>query len=236
MVKYNKKTEKDYMKAFVLCGGVGGRMKPLSYYIHKSMLPLKDGRPLIEHITDYLLSFGFEPIIALSKGNHEKQVTAFLGPKFQYSISPEPMGTAGEFLYAYHQNIITPNDKNVLIYYGDTLTDLDLKKMYQHHKSDNFLATLCGKKGLQSEYGILKGKDGIITKLQEKPIIDCLINCPVFYVNNRIIKYMAYGRDFMKHTFPYAMRFDEKFGLYIHDGKYVDIGRITDYADEVGLK
>ena len=113
------------MKTIVLCAGHGTRMRPLTYYLSKAMIPVA-GKPLLEHIVVKLRDQGFsDMIVALSL--HAEQVTHYFGEgqrfgvRMQYSVSEEPRGTAGE-IHAMREML--EGEQNFLVHYGDILTDV----------------------------------------------------------------------------------------------------------------
>jgi NDP-sugar pyrophosphorylase family protein len=197
------------------------------------MLPLSDGVPIIQHIINHCLyshvdSLIEEPIIiCLSEGMGENQIKKNVWPtdQFQYSISKRPMGTAGE---VFNAKELLKGEEDFLVYYGDTISDVDIKKMYDFHKRHNFLATIAGVKGMRFDYGVINGHR-TITSLQEKPILPYYICTGLFWVNKRIWKYLTPDTDFMKDVFPLALKKGEKLGIWKHKGFYYDVGNVSNY-------
>lgn len=240
------------MKCLVLCAGIGARVRPLSYYIHKSMLPLRDGRPALDHIVTQLERAGLKPVLCLSKGNHEEQIIGYFGKRCEYSITDKPCGTAGEIVHAvtflkntskkpsYHR------PEPFMVYYGDTLTDMDMKDLIKYHNLFDFSGgkferaiTVCAVKGLQSEFGVyLLSSDARhhnrVTKVIEKPVLPFNRNVPIFIFPHNVLPFMRPGKDLMKDIMPRLIKqFHTR--LYIHKGKVLDMGKLSDYEKEVGL-
>lgn len=216
------------MKAVILCAGKGTRIRPLTYYINKSMLPLSDGRPVLAHILEHLRKYCITPVIATSKDAHAEQVEQFAGRHWlDMSITEKASGTAGEVFKA---KKFLKDEEDFLVYYGDILTDIPLDKFYEYHKKQKAIATLCGMEGsARCDKGVLEG-DGYVTMLKEKPILPLTTNCPIFWVNKRIWKYLKPkdNLDFMLDVLPEILK-KEKIALLHHEGLYVDIGNLNTY-------
>lgn len=221
------------MKAIVLCAGKGTRMRPYSYYIHKTMMPLSNGKPLIQHIVDYLQNYHFEVIIAVSQENNYQQLLhLFRNQNVAFSVKMHASETAGE---VHGVEELLEDEEDFLVYYGDTLSDVNLEKMYQFHKRHGYLVTLCGVKGLKIESGILNGNK-TVTSLSEKPVLPYYVNCPIFFCNKKILSHLSYGVDFMKDVFPKLLKEKKKIGLYKHKGLYIDLGNIAAYEKALEVK
>ena len=200
-------------------------MRPYTNYIHKSMLPLSDGRPIVHHVIDHCYKHKLKPIICVSANSFFNQLqSACLDEDF--SCSPRPSGTAGEVLIA--SNNYLKGEEDFFIYYGDTITNVDITKMYEFHKRHNFLATICAVKGFKCEYGIINGHK-TVSSLQEKPMMPNYICTGAFWANKRILKFLQPDTDFMKDVFPLLLKKGHKLGLWKHRGFYYDVGNISNY-------
>ena len=116
------------MKALILAGGRGKRLRPLTDKIPKSLIPINK-KPLIQYTINYLKKFGINEIIICS-GYKSKQIQNFLkkkknfGCKIEYSVEKNPLGTAGAIKNA----IKNLSDESFLVINGDIITNIDLKK------------------------------------------------------------------------------------------------------------
>jgi NDP-sugar pyrophosphorylase family protein len=198
------------------------------------MMPLSDGKPLMEHIVSYLESFDIEPILVISKDNHYKQLTDYFGDRVEYSIHDGVSGTAGE---VYKAKRFVEDEDDFWVYYGDTLTDLNMNKMYDFHKRNDNFATLCGHKGVTLETGLLYGNRKRLVGIKEKPTLPFYRNCPIFMCSNDVLGYVKPDTDFMKDIFPKALQLRKKLGLYNHKGGYyIDVGTLPSYERALELK
>ena len=135
-------------KALVLCGGEGKRLRPLSYYIQKTMIPIGyQQRPLLEYIIQLLKFHGLHDV-ALLVSYKAEQIKSFFengaryGVKIRYIHDVRTlMGTGGSVINAFKQGVFDEND-TLLIYYGDIVTSYNLQEIIEFHKSKEAIATV----------------------------------------------------------------------------------------------
>ena len=135
------------MKAIILAGGRGKRLRPITDYIPKPLVPIKN-IPIIEWQLKYLKKFGVDEVI-ICTGYKQEMVENYLnvkkiGIKIKYSIEKTPLGTGGAIKKA--GKMI--KEKSFFVINGDTLTNIDLKKL---SKKQNSIASI----ELQTKFGIL---------------------------------------------------------------------------------
>src|SRR3989442_5986578 len=159
------------MKAFVLAGGAGTRLSPLTSYVPKGMIPIA-GKPFIDYVVEYLSRHGIRNIMMLLSDedsevfrNHLEDGSRF-GVSIGYSISPR-LGTAAALKEA-----SAHVDGTFVVYYGDVFTDLDLSEMIRYHNSKGAMGTLAFSTGVKLGYGVGRvDRDGRIEYFAEKPIL-----------------------------------------------------------------
>ena len=218
------------MKTLVLASGEGIRMRPLTEYINKNMIPI-DGKPILEHIVEHLRNYGFVDIV-MAVGVLKKQVMNYFGDgkrwgvKIEYSESNEPQGTAGELANA---KSYFENEEDILVYYGDTLTATNLTNFYQYHKQHRGIITLNGIMGLPIETGIIEcNENSKVTAYKEKVSLEVITSIPVFFCANEIFKSknIQKGKDFSYDVIPEFIAKGAVF-LYIEDENYhYDVGTL----------
>jgi mannose-1-phosphate guanylyltransferase len=128
------------MKAVVLVGGEGTRMRPLTETIPKPLIPLVD-RPFLRHVIDHLEAHGIGEVL-LSSSYLEEAFTDFLGsggpgPPITWIAEPTPLGTGGAIA-----NAARRLNETFLVVNGDILTDLDLTALVAFHRSQTATATI----------------------------------------------------------------------------------------------
>lgn len=225
------------MKAVILAGGYGVRLRPLTYTRPKPMLPLA-GKPVLHHIIDFLAENGFNDIIVTSNYLRSQIENYFgggndFGVRLSYPVEPEPLGTAG--CVKNIERIL--GDETFVVIQGDNITNIDLSKAVEVHQERKGLATiLLVKVDDASEFGIAKlnGKSNI-TRFVEKPKtkekFNNLANTGLYILEPEVLRHIpAEGSfDFSKDLFPRLMRSGERLMGYEVRGTWFDIGRIEDY-------
>src|SRR3989338_9641456 len=143
------------MKAVILCGGKGTRLRPYTHSVPKSML-LLGRKPILEYTIQHLKREGFKDIV-LAVGHLHEQVEEYFGDgkkfgvKIQYSVEKEELGDAGSLKNAAH---LLAKDEAFLVEMGDHLTNMDYRKMAAFHEKNRPLATVGLKRmGTPLQYG-----------------------------------------------------------------------------------
>jgi len=183
------------MKAIILAGGRGKRLRPITDYVPKPLVPIKN-IPIIEWQLKYLKKFGIDEVI-ICTGYKQDMIENYLdskkiGIKIQYSIEKAPLGTGGAIKKA--AKMI--KEKSFFVINGDTITNIDLKKL---SKIDNSIAAV----ELRTKFGILETKDDKITQFKEKKeISDLWMNAGIYYLQKSILKDLPTKGDIEKTVFP----------------------------------
>ena len=216
------------MKAIILAGGRGKRLRPITDYVPKPLVPIKN-IPIIEWQLKYLKKFGIDEVI-ICTGYKQNMFENYLdskkiGMKIRYSIEKSPLGTGGAIKKA--SKMI--KDKSFFVINGDTITNIDLKKL---SKIGNSIAAV----ELRTRFGILETKDDKITKFKEKKeISDLWMNVGIYHLQKNIFKDLPIKGDIEKTLFPdYA----KKGKLHIVKFKNVQWYSIDSFKDmeECSLK
>lgn len=130
------------MKAVIIAGGLGKRLKPITGEVPKALVKIR-GRPLIEHVIDRLKASGITEII-ICTGYLSEVIENYLGNgerfgvNIKYSKETSELGTGGALKNA--QKLI--GNETFLVLYGDIIVEMDLQKLIDFHKSKNSEATL----------------------------------------------------------------------------------------------
>ena len=183
------------MKAIILAGGRGKRLRPITDYIPKPLVPIKN-IPIIEWQLKYLKKFGVDEVI-ICTGYKQEMVENYLnvkkiGIKIKYSIEKTPLGTGGAIKKA--GKMI--KEKSFFVINGDTITNIDLKKL---SKKQNSIASI----ELQTKFGILEiSNDKIINFKEKKEIPDTWMNAGIYHLEKNILKDLPDKGDIEKTVFP----------------------------------
>ena len=183
------------MKAIILAGGRGKRLKPVTDYVPKPLVPIKN-IPIIEWQIRYLKKFGIREVI-ICTGYKADMIESYLsmkklGIKIKFSIEKTPLGTGGAIKKAGKWI----NDKSFFVINGDTITNIDLDKLAS---KKNSIAAI----ELRTKYGILETEsDKIINFREKKEISDTWMNAGIYHLQKDVLKKLPIKGDIEKTVFP----------------------------------
>ncbi|HCA48480.1 MAG TPA: hypothetical protein DEP45_14330 [Armatimonadetes bacterium] len=219
------------MKAIILCAGHGTRLRPLTNYISKAMVPVA-GVPILERIVRKLVEQGFtEQTVALSlfadQVRHYFGDGSRFGARIEYSVNTEPSGTAGETA---HMRSMLDGERDVLVHYGDILSDLDAAAMAAEHLAHGADLTIGLVKGVEIHAGVADvAADGRVSRFVEKPPLDVPTNAAIFVLGGEAIERSAPGLDFSHDIFPKLIADGRSVRGFIDERAYwLDVGRLSD--------
>ncbi|MFH1786012.1 MAG: nucleotidyltransferase family protein [Candidatus Micrarchaeota archaeon] len=218
------------MRAFVLAGGEGTRLRPYTYSIPKPML-LVGGKPIVQYVLEHIKESGVTEATLAVGYLHEKIFDYFadgkkLGMKISYTIEEEALGTAGSILVAKNR----PKEPFIVVM-GDAIMDFDLKSMIEMHRKSGAIATVALlKHKTKVHYGVANITNGYITAFQEKPELEHYINTGVYVLSPEIFTFVKEKEDFAKDVFPRLLSNNQKICAFkVDQGVWVDIGRLEEY-------
>ena len=183
------------MKAIILAGGRGKRLRPITDYVPKPLISIKN-IPIIEWQIKYLKKFGISEVIICS-GYKTEMIENYLknkklGIKITFSIENKPLGTGGAIKKAGKKI----KDKSFIVINGDIITNIDLEKLM---KKENSIASI----QLKTNFGILQtDKDKIIKFDEKKEIKKIWMNAGIYHLNKESIKELPNVGDIEKTLFP----------------------------------
>jgi mannose-1-phosphate guanylyltransferase/phosphomannomutase len=224
------------VKAVVMAGGEGTRLRPLTSNQAKPMVPIV-GKPCMEHILELLRTHGFEDVIVTVAFLPQAIRGYFgdgdaLGIDLSYSVEESPLGTAGSVRLAADQL-----DEPFLVISGDALCDVDLGKLVEFHRERNAAATI----GLVSvdnplEFGIVvTDDDGRIERFLEKPswgqVFSDTINTGIYVLDPEVLRHVPTDRpfDFSKELFPLLLEMGRPLCGFVLEGYWQDIGNLDQF-------
>lgn len=219
------------MTTLLLLAGHATRMRPLSNYLNKGMIPVA-GKPLAEHVVDSLVRQGFRDIVIVATAFPEQLQHHFgdgsrLGARIRILHRPQPSGTAGDTLAA---RDLLPAEEPFLLHYGDILTNLDLRGLVHQHELSGAAATLGLVTRVQVHTGVAElDTDNRITYFEEKPPVGRPCHAAVDVLGPRVWAYLAPGLDFGYHVFPRMLAAGEHLhGFLDETAWWLDVGRLSD--------
>ena len=225
------------MKAVVLVGGFGTRLRPLTLTTPKQMLPILH-RPMIEHVLEHLRSHGIEEAVLSLGYKPDAFADAYpdgvcAGVKLHYAIEPEPLDTAGAIRFAALDAGIA---ERFVVVNGDVLTDLDVGRLLAFHEEHGGEGTIAlHQVDDPSAFGVVPTEeDGRVIAFVEKPPRDeaptDLINAGTYVLEASVIDRIAPGRkvSIEREVFP-AMVADRVLYAAPGDTYWIDTGTPTKY-------
>ena len=224
------------MKAVVMAGGEGTRLRPLTSNQPKPMVPIV-GRPCMEHIVELLRLHGFDDVIVTLAFLPQAIRGYFgdgeaLGVRMEYSVEEAPLGTAGSVRLAADKL-----DDTFLVISGDALCDFDLSRLVDFHRERGAAVTVALKSMPNPlEFGIVvTDEEGRIERFLEKPswsqVFSDTINTGVYVIERAVLRHVPRDRpyDFSKELFPLLLEMGRPLYGCVMDGYWQDIGNLDQY-------
>ncbi|MCK5219131.1 mannose-1-phosphate guanyltransferase [bacterium] len=225
------------MKAIIMAGGFGTRLRPLTCNIPKPMVPMLN-RPMLEHIFNLLKRHGFTEFVVALYFQPEVIQEYFgdgsaWGIKISYLLPDSDLGTAGCVKQAAQ---LLGRDAFMVIS-GDVLTNIDLSRALAYHREKKAQATLVlGRVDNPLAYGIVITRDdGRVSRFMEKPgwgeVFSDTINTGIYILEPEVLDRIPPEEyDFSKQLFPEMLYAKVPiYGYIAEDGYWKDVGNLTEY-------
>lgn len=224
------------MKAVVMAGGEGTRLRPLTSNRPKPLVPVLN-KPVMEHIIELLKSHNITSHVSTLYFMPQAIKNYFgtgedLGIDMAYAVEDSPLGTAGSI-----KNAEQYLNETFIVISGDALTDLDITKAVEYHKEKGALATLVLKRVENPlDFGVVIANDnGEIERFLEKPgwgqVFSDTINTGIYILEPEILNYIPQDTnfDFSQELFPMLLEKGAPLYGYITDCYWCDIGSIEQF-------
>lgn len=220
------------IKAVMLAGGKGTRLRPYTLVLPKPLIPVGDV-PVIESLLKWLRRNGVSDVF-ITIGYLGHLIKALCGNgrqwdmRINYNEEPEPMGTIGPL------RLLADKLKSTfLVLNGDLVTNIDLREFVQFHKRHGGILTVAVKeKFVKVDLGVLETEMGVVTRFQEKPAIRFNASMGIYCMETEILKHIPdgiyFGFDDLMHTLLAAKIPIHTFN---HEGMWMDIGREEDFFE-----
>ncbi len=229
-------------KALILCGGPGTRLRPITYYFQKALIPIGlRQKPLLEYVVRLLKYHGVVDISFLVDYKAEQIVNYFDdGSRFGAKISyirdvPKFKGTAGSVLNAFKQGKASIDD-TLLVYYGDIVTTMNLRKLLDYHSSQAAVATVALSSGFTVRVGLADlDKNGRIRGFVEKPKLEKPVSIGILVLQGETLRDIETlfpkkrGVDLMKDVVPLLLKKGDPVYGYLSDAFWYDVGSTEAY-------
>ena len=227
------------MRAVIMAGGSGTRLRPLTCDLPKPMVPVLN-RPIAEHIINLLKRHNITEIIATLFYLPDVMRDYFqdgrdFGVQMTYAIEEDqPLGTAGCI-----KNVAELLDSTFIVISGDSITDFDLSAAIEFHKRKESKATLVLTRVPNPlEFGVvITDQSDRIVRFLEKPstseIFSDTVNTGVYILEPSVLDYLPpdQEQDFSKDLFPLLLSKEEPMYGYVAEGYWCDVGHLNAYRE-----
>ena len=222
------------MRAIILAGGMGTRLRPYTVVLPKPLMPVGE-YPILEVVIRQLVHHGFSHI-TMAVNHQAELIRAFFGDgskwgvRIDYSLEEVALGTMGPL------RLVPDLPEHFLVMNGDVLTDLDFGAFHDAHVRNDRLFTISSREREEKvDYGVLvSGVERTLQQFQEKPVFTYEVSMGVYMVSRDILGYIPAGRPF---GFDALMLDLLKAGKSVHverfAGYWLDIGRPDDYMQAI---
>lgn len=218
------------MQGIILAGGKGTRLKPHTAEIPKPLVSI-DNKPIIEYLLVRMKKGGITRVhIAVNHLAHlikaELGDGRQLGLEIKYSLEKKPLSTVAPL------KLIKDLDDNFIVANGDILTDMDFRKLYEHHLKSKAKLTVATEKRLNKiDYGVITASpEGYVTSFREKPVYDFTVSMGIYVFSKSILDLVPDNEPFgFDHLMYKLLDINESINSYPFKGYWMDIGRPDDY-------
>ena len=226
----------DNVKGIVLCGGKGTRLRPLTNYIQKTMVPVGlRQKPLLEYVVKLFKYHGIKDLVFLVNYKAE-QITNYFeeGSRFGVNITyvnddPNSKGTGGAVLTAYNQGAINKDD-TLLVYYGDIVTALDLSELLEYHNNNKAWTTLALSSGFKTRVGVASlDENSKVVGFEEKPVLKNPVTIGISVLKGEMLEMMQQLKgnnpelDFMGEVLPHLLKNEKTVYGYVSSAFWYDV-------------
>jgi len=230
------------VKGLILCGGPGTRLRPITYYFQKALIPIGvRQKPLLEYVIRLLKFHGVNDLAFLVDYKAEQIVNYFDdGSRFGVKVSyvhdvPKFKGTAGSVFNAFKKGVVNTND-TLLVYYGDIVTAMNLKKLLDFHERKEAVATVALASGFTVRVGLADLDENCkILGFMEKPKLEKPVSIGIMILEGETLSDIEglfpkkRGVDLMKDVIPHLVQKGKPVYGFLSDAFWYDIGSIETY-------
>jgi NDP-sugar pyrophosphorylase family protein len=221
------------MRAVILAGGLGTRLRPYTTVIPKPLLPLGQ-RPILQHIIETLYAHGFRRV-DLSVSYLGELIQAYLTQielpedlELAFHWEAEPLGTAG----ALHG--VPELEGTFLVMNGDILTTLDYSALVAHHREQGAALTIATHaKAVGIDLGVIESDAGLLTGYIEKPTLHYDVSMGIYVYDARALAHLPEGFCAFPDLVHRLVEAGERVSVYKTDAKWFDIGTLPEYERAV---
>jgi NDP-mannose synthase len=213
------------MRAVVLAGGLGMRLRPYTMILPKPLVPVGD-RPILELIIGQLAAAGVTKL-DLCVGHLGELIRVYFseatklpeGIELDYHWEQEPLGTAGAL------KVVPGLDETFIAMNGDVLTTLDYAELVRFHRESSATLTVAMRsKRVDIDLGVIESEDGLVTGYREKPSHSYDVSMGVYVYEPKALDHLPDGACQFPDLVERLLQAGEPVGAYRSDAEWYDIG------------
>ena len=217
-------------KVFLMVGGLGSRLRPLTEKTPKPMLKVGN-KPILQTIIEKFTEYGYKNFVMCLNykfktiQNYFKEGKKF-GVNIEYILEDKRMGTAGALSLLKEKP-----EHSFFVMNGDLLTNVNFEYLYDYHISNNSIATMCVRTyDFQVPYGVINIENSKITSVKEKPIQKYFVSAGIYILSPQALKYIPEKQFFdMPTLFEKLIAAKKSVAPFLLREYWLDIGRIEEY-------
>lgn len=227
-------------QAAILCGGRGERLKPLTDYYQKTMIPIGPKKlPLLAYIIALVKHHGITKV-ALLTGYRSQDIKRYFGDGSQHEVEltyskdkESQTGSLNAVANALANGAIS-DCSELLIYYGDVLTDLEITDLLGEHRKSKADVTLVLDRGYSLPVGVAAVKDGMVASFQEKPTMDLSVTTGMMVVGPKGMELIGKvagpkNTDLMTDFVPELLGKGGRVAAFYTKKEWFDVGTISSF-------
>jgi NDP-sugar pyrophosphorylase family protein len=231
--------EQRSVRAVILAGGLGTRLRPYTSILPKPLMPIGD-RSILEIVIEQLSNSGITDV-TLCVGYLSHLIRAVLNHRLDASVAIRYVQEEGARGTAGPLRLVDGLDDTFIVMNGDVLTTLDFGTLLRYHREKGNAVTIATRdRRIKIDYGVLHlgspDDDARIQRFDEKPEVISTVSMGIYVIEPWVLDLIPRGRRF---DFPdlvqRLLRANEPIGAYRYDGLWFDIGREEDYEEAVAV-
>ena len=218
------------MRAVILAGGLGMRLRPYTTILPKPLVPVGD-RPILEHIIRRLAACGVTSI-DVCVGHLGELIRLYFSQQdklpaeleLRWHWEDEPLGTAGALA------TVPGLDETFIAMNGDVLTTLDYRELIQYHREHDAVLTVATQaKRVDIDLGVIENEGGLITDYREKPSLQYQVSMGIYVYEPRVLDYLPEGSCQFPDLVLKLLAAGERVAAFPSDAEWYDIGTRHEY-------
>ena len=223
------KKNKDKPTIIILCGGKGLRLRPITNDIPKPLVKIND-KPILQYILEQFIKYKFDKFL-IATGYKSNKIEKFLKTNFK-SLDYEIIDSGDVDILTRIKDCIEKSNDDFILSYGDTISNIDLKKLISFH-NDNANSVTVTSFPIKIPFGVMEiDKNNFVKSFIEKPTLDSVMNIGYFYFSKKHHDLFFKYSNFVE-ILSYLSR-ENKLQAFKHSGIHITINTIAEleYANK----